>query len=644
MKKFTLYLLIFALLALGLWALNIFLKPVSHAKVLMSSNGEVETLIEENKSFRDLNKNGKLDIYEDSRQPVSARVEDLLSQMTIEEKVGQMFHPPVLIKPDILFRSFLDAMNGGITEDEFIASKHISHFNFYGEAAPIEIAERLNALQKVAEETRLGIPVTFSTDPLHEVPRGGGIAAFSLDGISKWPSQLGFAATRDPKLIFEFGQIASAEYRAMGFRTGLHPMSDLATEPRWARNFGTFGSNADLSSEMTVAYVKGFQGNEIDENSVHTMVKHFPGGGPQEGGLDPHLKSGENQVYPGNNFDYHLKPFQAAIDSGMKVVMPYYGIPVGQTDEDVAMAFNKYILTDLLREKMNFEGVICTDWGVIEGRHWGVDNLSIIDRYEKSINAGVDQYGGENKPEYVVELVKNGKVTESRIDESVRRILKNKFELGLFEQPFVEVSNVQKLVNKKEYIELGLEAQRKSIVLLSNKNNTLPLKKNIKIFVDGMDELEVSKFADIVNDHREADYVLLFLNTVFNGNQPSGIDRVLDNMLSTMFPNMDLNYNQEISAKIEKYSSDSKLIVISDLNRPAILNEANEKSLGLIGTFGVQDRVILETVFGDNNPTGKLPFEMPSSMEEVLDQNPDVPDDTANPIFSFGHGLSYQTE
>ena len=644
MKKFTLYLLIFALLVLILWALNIFLKPVSHAKVLMSSNGEVETIIEENKSFRDLNKNGKLDIYEDSRQPVSARVEDLLSQMTLEEKVGQMFHPPVLIKPDILFRSFLDAMNGGITEDEFIASKHISHFNFYGEAAPIEIAERLNALQKVAEETRLGIPVTFSTDPLHEVPRGGGIAAFSLDGISKWPSQLGFAATRDPKLIFEFGQIASAEYRAMGFRTGLHPMSDLATEPRWARNFGTFGSNADLSSEMTVAYVKGFQGNEIDENSVHTMVKHFPGGGPQEGGLDPHLKSGENQVYPGNNFDYHLKPFQAAIDSGMKVVMPYYGIPVGQTDEDVAMAFNKYILTDLLREKMNFEGVICTDWGVIEGRHWGVDNLSIIDRYEKSINAGVDQYGGENKPEYVVELVKNGKVTESRIDDSVRRILKNKFELGLFEQPFVEESNVQKLVNKKEYIELGLEAQRKSIVLLSNKNNTLPLKKNIKIFVDGMDELEVSKFADIVNDHREADYVLLFLNTVFNGNQPSGIDRVLDNMLSTMFPNMDLNYNQEISAKIEKYSSDSKLIVISDLNRPAILNEANEKSLGLIGTFGVQDRVILETVFGDNNPTGKLPFEIPSSMEEVLDQNPDVPDDTANPIFSFGHGLSYQTE
>ena len=636
--KYTLYLLV---VAAFLWALNIYLKPISHAKVLLNSSGEVENKVEDNFLYRDLNKNGKLDIYEDSRQPVESRVEDLLSQMTLEEKVGQMFHPPVMIKPDARFRAFMEAMSGGVSMEEFISLKHISHFNFYGEAAPIDIAIRLNQLQKVAEETRLGIPVTFSTDPLHEVPRGGGIAAFSLDGISKWPSQLGFAATRDTDLIFKFGQIASAEYRAMGFRTGLHPMSDLATEPRWARNFGTFGSNADLSSEMTVAYVKGFQGDEIDKNSVHTMVKHFPGGGPQEGGLDPHLKSGENQIYPGNNFDYHLKPFQAAIDNGMKVVMPYYGIPKGQTDEDVAMAFNKYILTDLLRDQMNFEGVVCTDWGVIEGRHWGVDDLSISERYEKSINAGVDQYGGENKPEYVVDLVNEGKISEERIDESVRRILTNKFELGLFEDPFVNEGLVSELVNKVDYIEQGLDAQRKSVVLLSNKDNTLPLPKSLNIFVDGMSEEEAANFGNVVDSHENADYVLLFLNTVFNGNQPSGIDRVLDNMLSTMFPNMDLNYDEEINTKIEKYSQESKLIIISDLNRPPILTTAEEKSLGLIGTFGVQDKVILETIFGDNNPSGKLPFEIPSSMEEVESQNPDVADDTNNPIFKYGHGLSY---
>ena len=641
MKKFTLYLLIFALILFCLWALNIFLKPVSKLKVLINGGEDVQTLIEENIPFRDLNKNGKLDIYEDSRQPVDARVEDLLSQMTLEEKVGQMFHPPVLIKPDARFRAFLDAMSGGISMEEFISLKHISHFNFYGEASPIEIARRLNQLQRVAEESRLGVPVTFSTDPLHEVPRGGGIAAFSLDGISKWPSQLGFAATRDSDLIFKFGQIASAEYRAMGFRTGLHPMSDLATEPRWARNFGTFGSNADLSSQMTVAYVKGFQGDQIDENSVHTMVKHFPGGGPQEGGLDPHLKSGENQVYPGNNFDYHLKPFQAAIDNGMKVIMPYYGIPKGQTDEDVAMAFNKYILTDLLRDQMNFDGVVCTDWGVIEGRHWGVDDLSISERYEKSINAGVDQYGGENKPEYVIDLVNEGKISEERIDQSVRRILTNKFELGLFENPFVDENLVSELVNRADYIEEGLDAQRKSVVLLSNKDNTLPLPKDISIFVDGMNKDEASNFGNVVESPENADYVLLFLNTVFNGNQPSGIDRVLDNMLSTMFPDMDLNYSDEINEKIERYSRVSKLIIISDLNRPAILTTAYEKSLGLVGTFGVQDLVILETIFGDNNPTGKLPFEIPSSMEAVENQNPDVADDTENPLFVYGYGLSY---
>ena len=152
--------------------------------------------------------------------------------MTLEEKVGQMFHPPVMIKPDPMFRAFLEAMSDGISIEEFISVKHLSHFNFYGEASPIEIAKRLNELQKIAEKTRLGIPVTFSSDPIHEVPRGGGIAAFSLDGFSKWPSQLGFAATRDSNLIYEFGQVASAEYRAVGFRTGLHPMSDLATEPR----------------------------------------------------------------------------------------------------------------------------------------------------------------------------------------------------------------------------------------------------------------------------------------------------------------------------------------------------------------------------------------------------------------------------
>ena len=197
----------------------------------------------------------------------------------------------------------------------------------------------------------MGIPVTISSDPIHEVPNGGGVASFSLDGFSKWPSQLGLAASQDPNLVKQFAEIAREEYLAVGIRTALHPMADLATEPRWARNFGTFGSDNVLSSKLTMAYMDGFQGETIDSQSVMTMVKHFPGGGPQENGLDPHLFSGRNQIYPGNMFDYHVKPFIDAINNNLAVIMPYYGITVNQTSENVAIGFNKDLLTALLRDE-----------------------------------------------------------------------------------------------------------------------------------------------------------------------------------------------------------------------------------------------------------------------------------------------------
>jgi beta-glucosidase len=592
-------------------------------------------------AFRDLNRNGSLDLYEDYRIAAADRVEDLLSQMTLEEKVGQMFHPPVLIEPDPLFRVFLEAMNAGTSIEELISRKSLTHFNFYGGASPENIAKRLNELQQIAERTRLGIPLSISSDPVHEVPRGGGIASFTLDGVSKWPSQLGFAAGRDASMLEAFGKIAAAEYRAMGFTTALHPMSDMATEPRWARNFGTFGSNADLSAEMTVAYMKGFQGNSLSDQSVMTMVKHFPGGGPQLDGLDPHLKSGESQVYPGNNFDYHLAPFIAAIENDMRVVMPYYGIPTGQTDEDVAMAFNRYILTDLLRDQLGFDGVVCTDWGVITGRVWGVEPLTVEERYLKSIEAGVDQYGGESEPEYIIDLVDRGIINESRIDASVRRILKNKFDLGLFETPFVDEAAVAERVNLAEYTSLGMTAQRNAVVLLDNDASALPLAPETRIFVDGLDSDVAASYASLVNSPEDADVVLLFLNTVFNGNQPAGTDSTFDQMMATRFPDTNLAFDAEIVSKATSYSEVSQLVTLVDLNRPAILTDLKEVSTALVGTFGVSDEAMLDIVFGRHNPTGKLPFELPSSMAEVEAQLEDMADDTENPLFPYGWGLGY---
>ena len=639
LKKILIFFVLFSLLLIFLGFIN-YLKPLEKLKIKNSLYDEVKILKIDGEIFRDLNKNNSLDIYEDHRLDSKLRSDDLLNKMTIEEKVGQMFHPPFTLKPDIWMLIYEIAIRGNKSTEAQILFDNISHFNLYGNPSPAELANKINHFQEIASRSRLGVPITISSDPIHEVPKGGGVASFSVDGFSKWPSQLGFAATNDSLIIENFAQIVKEEYLAVGIRTALHPMSDLATDPRWARNFGTFGSNALLSSDMTIAYMNGFQGNTISSESVLTMVKHFPGGGPQQKGLDPHLYSGRNQTYPGNNFDYHLIPFKDAINNNLKVIMPYYGIPIGQTNEDVAMAYNEYILTDLLREELGFSGVICSDWGIITGRHWGVDELSIADRYEKSINAGIDQYGGETETSYLIKLIKENIISEGRINESVKRILVNKFELGLFDEPYVDENKINDRVYTKKNIEAGLEAQRKSIVLLEN-NGALPLKKGMKIFVDGLNSNIAKDFGVLVKDPSDADVIIMYIHTVFNGNQESGLNRVFDNFLSTLFPNGDLNFNSEIHTRVENYSKDKELIVVVDLNRPAILEDIKKLSSSLIGTFGVSDRIMFEGIFGEFSPTGKLPFEIPSSMESVLNQKEDVPDDSLNPTYEMGYGISY---
>jgi beta-glucosidase len=634
--KYTGLLLILSVLYISLDYLN----PIEKIKIKNAQYEDVKFLNVDGYEFRDLNKNNILDAYEDHRLDSKVRTEDLLKKMTLEEKAGQMFHPPFTLNPDIWMLIYEIAIRGNQLTESQILFDNISHFNLYGNPSPENLAKEINNFQRVASKTRLGIPVTISSDPIHEVPKGGGVASFSVDGFSKWPSQLGFAATNDPAIVKEFAEIAKEEYLAVGIRTALHPMSDLATEPRWARNFGTFGSSAEISSQMTTAYMDGFQGSKIDHNSVLTMVKHFPGGGPQKDGLDAHLYSGKDQTYPGNNFDYHLIPFKEAVKNNLKVIMPYYGIPVDQTEENVAMAFNKFIITDLLREDIGFNGVVCSDWGIITGRHWGVDDLSIEQRYEKSINAGIDQFGGEADTSYLIKLVKEDKIPESRIDNSVRRILINKFDLGLFDNPYVDVTNVQHKVNTLKNIDAGLDAQRKSLVLLEN-NGILPLKKENKVFIDGLDKNIAQKFGNVVKKSSDADVIIMYVHTVFNENQESGLNRIFDNFLSKLFPNGDLRFNRNIINKIKEYSKEKELIVIVDLNRPAILDDIKKSTSSLIGTFGVSDQVIFEGIYGRFNPSGKLPFEIPSSMDAVLNQKEDLPDDTLNPTYEFGYGISY---
>ncbi|RMD73659.1 MAG: glycoside hydrolase family 3 protein, partial [Bacteroidetes bacterium] len=325
------------------------------------------TLTIDGYTFRDLNDNGRLDPYEDARLPVDVRVEDLLAQMTLEEKVGLMWHPPIGMGPQGEILNYPSPSNFFFNSTlNLLVHKKLRFFNLFRVAPAADQARWHNELQRLAEQDRLGIPVTISSDPRHGVFNFIGSDMLNSD-FSKWPEPIGLAAAGDSLLTLQFGRIAAAEYRAVGIHTALHPMADLATEPRWARINGTFGADAALAARMTEAYVRGFQGDTLGPHSVACMTKHWPGGGPQEDGWDAHFRYGKNQVYPGHNFDYHLIPFQAAFRAGTAMIMPYYGVPKGQTPEDVGMNFNRYIIDELLRKRHGFDGIVCTDWGVVQG-------------------------------------------------------------------------------------------------------------------------------------------------------------------------------------------------------------------------------------------------------------------------------------
>ena len=599
--------------------------------------------------FRDLNKNGKLDLYEDTNASIDDRVNDLVSQMTLEEKAGTMFITMIGMTPEgePIDKPFLSSNPIDImmilmmpSSSDMLVNKKMNSFNIiHGHDADI-IARNSNKLQKIGERSRLGIPITIATDPRHGTENNPGAALYT-PAFSQWPSSLGLAATRDTLLVREFGNIARQEYLATGIRLALHPMADLATEPRWGRSNGTFGEDAELSAMMTKAYVLGFQGDSLGASSVACMTKHFSGGGPQAKGEDAHFPYGKDQVYPGNNFDYHLIPFEkGAFPAKTAQIMPYYGIPVDQTDENVGFAFNKSIITKMLREKYQFDGVICTDWNIINGskmgdaRAWGVENLSPSERTKKVIDAGCDQFGGEDSPELIIELVKSGQLSEARIDQSVKRIIKDKFRLGLFDNPYVDEKEAKVIAGNNAFREIGKVAQAKSLVLLKNEQ-LLPLKKGTKIYAEGMINAEVlNTYGELVNDPLEADVILTRIKTPY--------DERDEHFLESFFHQGRLYYSDEEKKEIIDLISQKPSIVIVNLERPAILTDISEVSAALMADFGTSDEVLNELIFGMETPSGKLPFELPSSWEAVENQLEDVPYDSADPLYEFGYGLSYE--
>ena len=617
-------------------------------------------------AFKDMNRNGKIDPYEDWRLSAEARADDLLSRMSLDEKAGLMMHGTAPTVSDPSGIGLGGAYDLTALQD-LVVKQHVNTFITRMAGDTANMAGQYNKLQALSETSRHGIPVSISTDPRHHFQYTVGASA-ATSGFSQWPEALGLAAIGDDALVRRFGDIARQEYLAVGITQALSPQADLATEPRWSRINGTFGEDADLARRMVQHYIEGFQdGNTgLHDGSVVAVVKHWVGYGATKEGFDGHNYYGRYMTYPGNNFAYHVKPFEGAFTAKAASVMPTYALPDGNitidgiTLEQVAAGFSKTMLTDLLRGKYGFEGVILSDWGITSdcdancrngtargvapsfigfGTPWGMEDATKAERYVKAVTAGMDQFGGVTEAPYLTQAVQRGQLTEARINASARRILVQKFKQGLFEHPFVDAAKAATTVGKADFVEAGLEAQRRSLVLLENKDKVLPLAATVrKVYLYGINAAVAQQYGyTVVATPQEADVALLRVAAPYETLHPNYIFGSMQH--EGRLDYVDGNADYEAIKNAAKYAP--KTVVTVYLDRPAILGNVQDKASAILANFGVSDGALFDVLTGKAKPQGKLPFELPSSMAEVQVQKSDVPYDTAHPLYKFGYGLAY---
>ncbi len=490
--------------------------------------------------FRDLNASGRLDVYEDWRLPVERRVEDLVARMTLQEKAGLMLiqtlnggcggapqpNAAAFINQQkmqrFIFRNVVNAVGTCGSDAGIRAGSHLT---------PQQAAQFTNAVQALTEATRLGIPALFKSNARNHFERDARTGINNASGVmTEFPKEAGIASAAlgeefrktgkasvgDMAVVKTFSDVMGEEWKAIGIRGMYGYMADLATEPRWYRVHETFTEDADLAANIMRTLVENLQGGALNPRSrVALTMKHFPGGGPQELGLDPHYAFGKNQVYPAGNFGYHLKPWKAAVDAGVSSIMPYYGVPIDVTHEGVkyeqtGFAFSKQVVTDLLRGKLGFKGYVNSDTGVINDRAWGLEGKTVPERVAAAINGGTETLSGFDNVQTITDLVQAGLVSEARVTEAARRLLKPLFELGLFENPYVDESKASGIVGQSNFLQAGLETQRKSVVLLQNRGagsaRALPVAANARVYTMGLDTADARKyFAQTTNGEAGAD-------------------------------------------------------------------------------------------------------------------------------------------
>ena len=668
-----------------------------------SPQSGVKLLTEDGYAFKDLNRNDSLDAYEDWRLTPQERAADLASKLSREEIAGLM-----------LYSSHQAVPSAELTEDQkkFLSKDHLRAVLITSVESPRTAAQWNNRMQAFIEGLDHGIPANTSSDPRHEAKATTEYNAGAGGHISQWPTSLGLAATFDPQLMYRFGEIASEEYRALGIATALSPQVDIATDPRWTRFSGTFGEDPLLATEMARAYCDAFQTTPDTRGwgmrSVNAMVKHWYGYGAQEGGRDSHFASGKYAVYPGNNLAEHKLSF---IDGAFKLeggtemasaVMPIYSILWNQdpSGENVGGSYSQWLIQKQLREEAKFEGVVCTDWGITKdmkvldspmgGKPWGVESLTEAERHYKILQAGVDQYGGNNEIGPVLAAydmwakAQGEKSARQRFEQSARRLLLNVFRVGLFEHPYLDPEASEKIVGNPQFMQEGYEAQLKSVVMLKNHDNkTLPMDKKYKVYVpkrhfpaipglwggiseektvEPIDLALVRKYYEVVEQPEQADFAICLIeepSTGFgysaadvkrggNGYVPYSLQyddyKAVDARSVSIaggdpmekFTNRSYKgktvkaYNRDdmlMVSETKRAMGEKPVIVILETGRPVVLSEIEPKADAILVSFNVQHQALLDIISGKNEPSALLPMQMPADMKTVEEQNEDVPRD-----------------
>lgn len=632
-------------------------------------------------NFKDLNRNGQLDNYEDWRLPIEERSKDLLAKMSLEEKVGFMLISTTRLKNDQSFQGgpAKEPITSDFNEEDLVASQnmftrkplpspimnaagttkavtqfHLRHFILRANTSARITAEWANKLQALCERDGLGIPAIIASNPRNHITKDASIGlSVGRTVFSTWPGELGLSATRDLKLIREFADIARQEWAAVGLRKGYMYMADLATEPRWQRIEGTFGEDAEWVGQVTTEIVKGFQGESLSPTSVALTTKHFPGGGAGKGGQDPHFEWGKYETFPGGYFTNNLIPFKAAIKAGTSAIMPYYSVPLDTKYEQIAYAYNKGVIQDLLRKELGFDGIINSDTGPIEMMPWGAENLSLAERYKRTLEAGVNLYSGTADPTELLKVAKSGAVDMKLIDESVLRLLKEKFRLGLFENPYVDEAAAEQLVGNARFQERANLAMRKSIVLVRNDANTLPLAPKTKVYFESYYKASATAnpsnvFADpagkynleFVKTPAEADVVVVWIAP---GSKSLFASDGSPLYLSLSKNGVDVEY-------INKLSAQKPTVLAINYTNPWVIDEIykdnDHKNIkGVMATFGTTTDALLDIISGKFKPTGKMPFSTPVSEEAAQNQLSDVPgykEGAGYALFNNNEGLHYK--